>query len=86
MPTSDFLKEKYKGKSLTPQADVERLINSAQRLGIEMDESEALQWLAAMAAAGTLQAVIGAVLPLAEARRAHELLEQHHFGKIVLVP
>jgi len=31
MPTSDFLKEKYKGKSLTPQADVERLINSAQR-------------------------------------------------------
>ena len=51
MPTSDFLKEKYKGKSLTPQADVERLINSAQRLGIEMDESEALQWLAAMAAA-----------------------------------
>ena len=42
--------------------------------------------LATMAAAGTLQAVIGAVLPLAEARRAHELLEQHHFGKIVLVP
>jgi NADPH:quinone reductase len=42
--------------------------------------------LAAMAAAGTLRAVIGAVLPLAEARRAHELLEQHHFGKIVLVP
>jgi hypothetical protein len=51
MPTSDFLKEKYKGKSITPQADVERLINSAQRLGIEMDENEALQWLAAMAAA-----------------------------------
>ncbi len=42
--------------------------------------------LAAMAEAGTLRAVIGAVLPLAEARRAHELLEQHHFGKIVLVP
>ena len=40
--------------------------------------------LAAMAAAGSLRAVIGAVLPLAEARRAHELLEQHHFGKIVL--
>lgn len=42
--------------------------------------------LAAMADGGTLRAVIGAVLPLAEARRAHELLEQHHFGKIVLVP
>lgn len=42
--------------------------------------------LASMAAAGSLRAVIGAVLPLAEARRAHELLEQHHFGKIVLLP
>ena len=48
--------------------------------------AKTLSELAAMAAAGTLRAVIGAVLPLAEARRAHELLEQHHFGKIVLVP
>jgi hypothetical protein len=49
MPTSP--KDKYKDRPLTPQADVERVINSAQRLGIEMNESEALQWLAAMAAA-----------------------------------
>ncbi|MFN8596178.1 MAG: hypothetical protein U0559_08345 [Anaerolineae bacterium] len=49
MPTSP--KAKYQGQPLTPQADVERVINSAQRLGIEMDEAEALQWLTAMAAA-----------------------------------
>jgi NADPH2:quinone reductase len=48
--------------------------------------AQILAELAAMAAAGTVRAVIGAVLPLADARRAHELLEQHHFGKIVLVP
>jgi NADPH:quinone reductase len=48
--------------------------------------AQILAELAAMAAAGTVRAVIGTVLPLAEAQRAHELLEQHHFGKIVLVP
>jgi hypothetical protein len=30
--------------------------------------------------------VIGERLPLAEARRAHELLAQDHLGKIVLLP
>jgi NADPH:quinone reductase-like Zn-dependent oxidoreductase len=30
--------------------------------------------------------VVGAVLPLSQAREAHELLAAHHFGKIVLVP
>jgi NADPH2:quinone reductase len=56
--------------------------SNAGRLGT----AQILAELAAMAAAGTLRAVVGTVLPLAEARRAHELLEQHHFGKIVLVP
>jgi NADPH:quinone reductase len=55
---------------------------NAGRLGT----AKILAELAAMAAAGTLRAVIGTVLPLAEAQRAHELLEQHHFGKIILVP
>ena len=41
MPTSQSLKNKYKSQPLTPQADVERVINSAQRLGIEMNETEA---------------------------------------------
>jgi NADPH:quinone reductase-like Zn-dependent oxidoreductase len=35
--------------------------------------------------AGRLRPVVHAVLPLAEARRAHEMLEaSEHFGKIVL--
>ena len=33
-----------------PKRDLQRIINSARRLGVEMDESEALQWLTAMAA------------------------------------
>lgn len=45
-----------------------------------------LREVAGMMAAGALRPVIGAVLPLAEARRAHEMLAGHHFGKIVLVP
>lgn len=34
----------------TPSTDLHTLIESAQRLGIELDEAEALQWLTAMAA------------------------------------
>jgi flagellin-specific chaperone FliS len=34
----------------TPKAELDEIIQSAQRLGIELDESEALQWLTAMAA------------------------------------
>jgi len=34
----------------TPTSDLERIIESAQRLGVEIDEAEALQWLTAMAA------------------------------------
>jgi hypothetical protein len=36
--------------SPTPSADLKRIIESAQRLGVELDEAEALQWLAALAA------------------------------------
>ncbi len=39
-----------KAKKSTPSADLEQIINSARRLGVEMDESEALQWLTAMSA------------------------------------
>ena len=40
-----------------------------------------------LVASGMLQPVVDRVLPLAEARQAHELLEGGgHFGKIVLVP
>jgi hypothetical protein len=33
----------------TPYSDIARIIESARRLGVELDEAEALQWLAAMA-------------------------------------
>lgn len=33
----------------SPEEDLERIITSARRLGVEVDEEEALQWLAAMA-------------------------------------
>jgi len=38
---------------LTPSNDLERIISSARRLGVEMDEEEALQWLTAIAALQT---------------------------------
>lgn len=34
-----------------PAADVKRILESAQRLGVELDEEEALQWLTAVSAA-----------------------------------
>jgi hypothetical protein len=37
----------------TPSSEVSRIVESAQRLGIELDETEALQWLTAMAATQT---------------------------------
>ena len=57
-------------------------LNNAKRAGIAAISAE----VAAMAAAGTVRPVIGRELPLAEARRAHELLEGDHLGKIVLLP
>ena len=32
-----------------PSADLTRILESAKNLGVEMDEAEALQWLAAIA-------------------------------------
>ncbi len=37
--------------SPTPQEELEHIIESARRLGVEIDEEEALQWLTAMASA-----------------------------------
>jgi hypothetical protein len=39
--------------SATPSSEVSRIVESARRLGIELDETEALQWLTAMAATQT---------------------------------
>jgi hypothetical protein len=40
-------------KDGTAKADLQRIIESAKRLGVELDESEAIQWLTAVSAAGT---------------------------------
>jgi hypothetical protein len=40
-------------KSKSPTANLKKIIESAQRLGVKMDEEEALQWLTAIAAAQT---------------------------------
>jgi len=40
-------------KSKSPAANLKNIIESARRLGVEMDEEEALQWLTAIAAAET---------------------------------
>jgi hypothetical protein len=41
-----------------PQADLERIVASARRLGVELDEADALQWLAAVAASGGGEVVV----------------------------
>jgi NADPH2:quinone reductase len=57
-------------------------LTNAKRAGVAKIATE----VARMAADGKVRPVIGTTLPLAEARRAHELLAADHLGKIVLVP
>jgi len=57
-------------------------LNNAGRAGIAAIAGE----IAAMAARGEVRPVVGETVPLSAARRAHELLEGEHVGKIVLVP
>ncbi len=42
----------------TPSNDLNRLIESAKRLGVKIDEEEALQWLTAIAAAQSTQDIV----------------------------
>ena len=57
-------------------------LNNAGRAGVAAIAAE----VARMAASGQVKPVIGATFPLADARRAHELLAGEHLGKIVLLP
>ena len=57
-------------------------LNNAGRAGV----AEIMREIAKLSAEGRVKAVVGATLPLSEARRAHELLAGEHVGKIVLVP
>jgi NADPH2:quinone reductase len=56
--------------------------NNAGRAGV----AEIMREIASLAEKRKIRPVIWKTLPLAEARTAHELLAQHHVGKIVLVP
>jgi NADPH:quinone reductase len=56
-------------------------LNNAGRAGVAAIAAE----IGKLAVAGKVRPVIGETLPLAEARRAHELLAGAHLGKIVLV-
>ncbi len=38
-------------KGASPSVDIERIVESARRLGVELDEVEAMQWLTAISAA-----------------------------------
>jgi hypothetical protein len=40
-------------KEVTPHEDLQRIIESANRLGVELDEAEALQWMTAISAVQT---------------------------------
>ncbi|MBK9178447.1 MAG: hypothetical protein IPM45_02540 [Acidimicrobiales bacterium] len=42
----------------TPAADLERIVESARRLGVELDEADALQWLGAIVAARESSGVV----------------------------
>lgn len=57
-------------------------LNNAGRAGVAAIATE----VARMTASGQVKPVVGATFPLAEARRAHELLAGEHLGKIVLLP
>lgn len=56
--------------------------SNAGRAGV----AEILTEVAHLVEQGAVRPVIGAVVPLSQAREAHELLAAHHYGKIVLVP
>ena len=57
-------------------------LNNAGRAGIAAIAAE----IAKLAAEGVVRPAVGETLPLSQARRAHELLEGDHVGKIVLLP
>ena len=42
----------------SPKEDIQKIIQSAQRLGVELDEADAVQWLTAMSAMHTSDAIV----------------------------
>jgi NADPH:quinone reductase-like Zn-dependent oxidoreductase len=56
--------------------------SNAGRAGV----AEMMRGIARLAEQGKIRPVVWKTLKLSEARRAHELLAEHHVGKIVLEP
>ena len=59
-----------------PEADLKRIIASAKRLGIELDEAEALQWLSALQCSVIIWSTI--------ATRQHVVLDRKHLEPAAL--
>lgn len=57
-------------------------VSNAKRAGI----AAMLREIGELAERGAVHPVVGATFPLREARAAHEMLADKHFGKIVLLP
>jgi NADPH:quinone reductase-like Zn-dependent oxidoreductase len=82
-------------KQARPVDSVKLVFESRAVLGLHLDAIFArrellvpsLDWLLGHIIAGRLAIVVGKTLPLAEVRRAHQLLASREIvGKIVLVP
>ncbi|HEX2697906.1 MAG TPA: hypothetical protein VHM28_09370, partial [Anaerolineales bacterium] len=76
----------------TPREDMDRIIESAKRLGVQIDEEEALQWLTAMAASqadevevDTKHGVYGQRISLLDFS-PQDLAYFREIGKIVEIP
>jgi NADPH:quinone reductase len=70
---------------LASSLDVSLLYMSSSNAG-RAGTAQMLRVVGQMVEDGRVRPVVGATLPLSEARAAHELLAGEHFGKIVLVP
>jgi NADPH:quinone reductase len=70
---------------LASSLDVSLLYMSSSNAG-RAGTAQMLREVGQMVEDGRVRPVVGAALPLSEARAAHELLVGEHFGKIVLVP
>jgi NADPH:quinone reductase-like Zn-dependent oxidoreductase len=69
-----------------PDLDLRQIFfRQVQVLGSTMGRKSDLHWVTALASEGKLRPVVDRVMPLREARKAHEVLERREaFGKVVL--
>lgn len=89
--TADALAQAASSAVTSPQKEIEQIRESAQRLGIELDEEEALQWLAQMAVQDKNEITVDAKNFVYGAKIAildfspQDLTYFRHVGKIVAI-